>query len=156
MARRLSHPVAISPIVIIVGDSIRRPVFLLGEVLNTLRRGTQRRIPCRSLLELFSRETKRAGSAGATKQPLFDNGTVSTRRPFNPTAHGVGLTTMLAALFDSAPLYSSAGARAVLPPCRSVPSATSHKKNNTEDPSSREADKHKLAQRPAGRQFGCL
>jgi hypothetical protein len=34
--------------------------------------------------------------------------------------------------------------------------ATSHKKNNTEDPSNRESDKHKLAQRRAGRQFGCL
>src|SRR5262249_20825995 len=44
----------------------------------------------------------------------------------------------------------------VLPPCRSALSATSHEKNNTEDPSSRAADKHKLAQRRAIRQFGCL
>jgi len=34
--------------------------------------------------------------------------------------------------------------------------ATSHKKNNTEDPNNRAADKHKLAQRRAARQFGCL
>jgi hypothetical protein len=35
-------------------------------------------------------------------------------------------------------------------------SATSHKKNNTEDPSNKEADKRKLAQRRAVPQFGCL
>jgi transposase len=35
-------------------------------------------------------------------------------------------------------------------------SATNHKKNYTEDPSNREADKHKLAQRRTARQFGCL
>ena len=45
---------------------------------------------------------------------------------------------------------------ALLKPSRSALSATSHKKNNTEDPSNREADKHKLAQRRAARQFGCL
>jgi hypothetical protein len=46
--------------------------------------------------------------------------------------------------------------RDVLPPCRSALSATSHKKNNIEAPSNREADKHKLAQRQAARQFDCL
>ena len=44
---------------------------------------------------------------------------------------------------------------ALLKPSRSA-YATSHKKNNTEDPSNREADKHTLAQRRAAHQFGCL
>ena len=39
----------------------------------------------------------------------------------------------------------------VLPPCRVAFSATSHKKNNTEGASNREADKHTLAQRRAAR-----
>ena len=39
---------------------------------------------------------------------------------------------------------------ALLKPSRSALSATIHKKNNTDDPSSREADKHKLVRRRAG------
>jgi tetratricopeptide (TPR) repeat protein len=41
-------------------------------------------------------------------------------------------------------------------PIKRLDSATSHKKNNTQDPSHREADKHKLAQRWAVHQFDCL